>query len=109
MLAVTVAGSLPAQSATGSAINVLVVSTARADSGITATVTVTDVRTGRRIERPTSTSGRVLIENLTPGGPYTVEARAISFRPAVLQNVMLALGQRLGVTADADAGGGAAG
>ena len=54
LLAVVVVPRLPAQSPTGSAINVLVVSTARADSGITATVTVTDSRTGRRIERPTA-------------------------------------------------------
>jgi len=98
MLAVALVPRLSAQSPTGSAINVVVVSTAHADSGIAASVTVTDLRTGRQIERSTAASGRVLIENLTPGGPYTVEARAISFQPAVLRNVMLALGQRLGVT-----------
>jgi len=98
VLTLAAAPSLRAQSPTGAAINVTVVSAAHADSGVVATVTVTDLRSGRRIERLTTPSGRVLIENLTAGGPYIVEAKAVSYRPATLQNVMLALGQRLGVT-----------
>ena len=48
--------------------------------------------TGYSIEVPVS-HGRFFIQNLEPGGPYTLTTRAVGFRPARRANVVLALGE----------------
>lgn len=66
---------------------------------VTAGQPTTDVRilvrqdsTGYSVELPVR-RGRFLIQNLEPGGPYTVTARAIGFAPARRRNVFLSLGE----------------
>jgi Carboxypeptidase regulatory-like domain/TonB dependent receptor len=58
-------------------------------------VTVTHQGNGRRWEIVTNSSGRFLLEDVTVGGPYRIEARAIGFDPAARTDIILALGQRL--------------
>ena len=59
-----------------------------------ATVTVTDSSTGERWQATTGAGGRYVFEYLSVGGPYTIEARAIGYRPARAGRVMLSAGQR---------------
>ena len=59
-----------------------------------AVVTVTNVAGGERWRTTTHADGRFAFEYLSIGGPYTVEARAIGFRPASETGVTLSLGQR---------------
>ncbi|MFL5516826.1 MAG: carboxypeptidase-like regulatory domain-containing protein, partial [Gemmatimonadales bacterium] len=59
-----------------------------------AVVTVTNVADGERWRTTTHADGRFAFEYLSIGGPYTVEARAIGFRPANETGVTLSLGQR---------------
>jgi outer membrane receptor protein involved in Fe transport len=68
---------------------------AESDSGLEATVVVTDTRTAQRLERQTGPGGRFRFDGLTPGGPYTVAALLPGYRPAEARDLMLALGQRL--------------
>ena len=60
-------------------------------------VTVTHEANGRRWETVTGTSGRFVLEGVSVGGPYLVEARAIGFAPAGRRDIVLSLGQRLAV------------
>jgi hypothetical protein len=59
-----------------------------------AVVTVTNQADGERWRTTTRADGRFAFEYLSVGGPYTVEARAIGFRPASETGVTLSLGQR---------------
>ncbi|HET7042041.1 MAG TPA: carboxypeptidase regulatory-like domain-containing protein [Gemmatimonadales bacterium] len=59
-----------------------------------ATVVVTNTLTGQHFQVTTRAGGRFGLENLPPGGPYTIEARAIGFQPNSHSGVMLSLGQR---------------
>ena len=59
-----------------------------------AVVTVTNLAGGERWRTTTRADGRFAFEYLSIGGPYTVEARAIGFRPAIETGVTLSLGQR---------------
>ena len=59
-----------------------------------AVVTVTNTADGGRWRTTTPAGGRYTFEYLSVGGPYTVEARAIGFRPAGETGIMLSLGQR---------------
>lgn len=60
-----------------------------------ANVTVINTLTGQRFQLVTRATGRYTFENLPPGGPYTVEVRAIGFQAARRSGVNLTLGQRL--------------
>ena len=59
-----------------------------------AVVTVTNLNGGERWRTTTRADGRFAFEYLSVGGPYTIEARAIGFRPASETGVTLSLGQR---------------
>jgi hypothetical protein len=59
-----------------------------------AVVTVTNLAGGERWRTTTRADGRYAFEYLSVGGSYTVEARAIGFRPAGVTGIGLSLGQR---------------
>lgn len=59
-----------------------------------ATVVVTNTSTGQRFQIVSRAGGRFALENLPPGGPYTVEVRAIGFQAGRRTGVRLELGQR---------------
>lgn len=59
-----------------------------------AVVTVTNTSDGERWQATTRTDGRYVFEYLSVGGPYSVEAGAIGFRPAVTSEITLSLGER---------------
>lgn len=59
-----------------------------------AVVVLINTQTGFRLQATTRANGRYNLETVTPGGPYTIEARAIGFEPATRTGVMLSLGQR---------------
>src|SRR5688572_21803093 len=59
-----------------------------------ASVRVANSSNGRRWEVMTRSSGRYVLEDVSIGGPYSIEVRAIGFRPEARAGVFLALGQR---------------
>jgi outer membrane receptor protein involved in Fe transport len=59
-----------------------------------AIVVLTNTTTGARQQATTNAAGRYNFENVTPGGPFTVDVRAIGFQPANKTGIMLTLGQR---------------
>jgi outer membrane receptor for ferrienterochelin and colicin len=59
-----------------------------------AIVALTNTRTGARQQSTANSAGRYNFENVPPGGPYTIDVRAIGFQQASKTGVMLALGQR---------------
>mgnify|MGYP001419378060 CR=1 FL=1 len=59
-----------------------------------ANVWVTNTTTGIRQATNTRANGRFNLENVPPGGPYTLEVRAIGFERATKTGIMLTLGQR---------------
>lgn len=59
-----------------------------------AIVVLTNTSTGARQQTTTNAAGRYNLENATPGGPYTIDVRAIGFQAASKTGVMLTLGQR---------------
>ncbi len=97
-LALTLAGSRPlaAQGTTFGAVQGLVSQAGTPDRPIEgATITVTNTSTGQRYSAVTRSNGRFNIENVTVGGPYTIEARAIGYQAVRRAGVNLTLGQRL--------------
>ncbi|MGH7532932.1 MAG: carboxypeptidase-like regulatory domain-containing protein, partial [Gemmatimonadales bacterium] len=63
-----------------------------------ATVIITNTSTGLRFQVQTRAGGRYTLENVAPGGPYSISARGVGFQPNTLSGVQLSLGQRF--TAD---------
>src|ERR1043166_3513330 len=59
-----------------------------------AVVALLNTSTGARQQTSTNGAGRYNFENVPPGGPYTLEVRAIGFQSASKSGIMLALGQR---------------
>jgi len=59
-----------------------------------AVVSVTAAASGARWQVVTDAAGRYFVENVQVGGPYVIEARAVGFKPAGQNRVMLGLGQR---------------
>ena len=59
-----------------------------------AIVALTNSSTGARQQTSTNSAGRYNFENVPPGGPYTIDVRAIGFQSTSKAGVMLALGQR---------------
>ena len=87
------AGVLAAQGVASSAIS----GTVTQDGGRPvegAQVIVVNTLTGQRFQVATRGTGRYTFENLPPGGPYTIEVRAIGFQSGRRTGVQLALGQR---------------
>ncbi|HEY9441938.1 MAG TPA: carboxypeptidase regulatory-like domain-containing protein, partial [Gemmatimonadales bacterium] len=60
-----------------------------------ATVRIVNHSNGERWETATNARGIYVIEYLSVGGPYRIEARAVGYRPAARDSILLALGQRL--------------
>ena len=93
LLAMVVAGRVAAQGVTSASITGTVTQEGgQAVEG--ATIVVTNTQTGQRFQVVSRAGGRFTFENLSPGGPYTIEARAIGFQPNSRTGVMLSLGQR---------------
>ena len=93
ILFVMVAGEATAQGVTSSAIAGRITQ----DGGQPvegANITVINTLTGQRFQVVTRAGGRYNIENLPPGGPYTLEVRAIGFQASRKTGVRLELGQR---------------
>lgn len=93
VLAALAAGTASAQGVTSASITGVVTQ----DGGaalVGATVVVTNASTGQRFQVVSRAGGRYAIENLPPGGPYTVEVRAIGFQAGRRTGVRLELGQR---------------
>jgi hypothetical protein len=63
-----------------------------------ATIQVTHTSNGERWQTVSHAKGRYSLEQLSIGGPYVVEVRAVGYAPATRGGVVLGLGQR--VTAD---------
>jgi len=59
-----------------------------------AIVVLTNTTNGARQQTTSRTGGRYNFENATPGGPYTMEVRAIGFQAATKTGIMLSLGQK---------------
>ncbi len=59
-----------------------------------AIVALTNTSNGARQQTSTNSAGRYNFENVTPGGPFTIEVRAIGFQAASKTGIMLALGQK---------------
>lgn len=92
-LAVWTAGSLSAQGVTSAAVQGVV--TQQGGQPLEgATIVAVNTSTGLRMSVQTRTGGRYTLENLAPGGPYTIEARAVGFQPNSRTGVSLSLGQR---------------
>ncbi|NOT09730.1 MAG: TonB-dependent receptor [Gemmatimonadales bacterium] len=85
--------TLAAQGLTSAAVQGRVTTETRGtvENGI---VILTNTRNGARQQTTTNSAGRYNFENATPGGPYTIEVRAIGFQPATKTGIMLSLGQR---------------
>ena len=93
VLALTGAGALAAQGVTSAAISGRVTQdNGQAIEG--ATIVIVNASTGQRFQVVTRAGGRFNVENLPPGGPYTVEVRAIGFQAGRRTGVRLELGQR---------------
>ncbi|MEZ4411626.1 MAG: carboxypeptidase regulatory-like domain-containing protein [Gemmatimonadales bacterium] len=87
------AGNLFAQGVTTAAVT----GTVTQESGAPvegAMITLTNRGTGAKITATSQGNGKFYMENVSVGGPYTIEARAIGFESARRDNVMLSLGQR---------------
>jgi hypothetical protein len=92
-----VGGRLVAQGVTSAAVQGVVTQ----EGGVPvegALVEVQNPATGQRLQAVTRANGRYFLENVPPGGPYRISARAIGFRGATREEVRLTLGQRF--TAD---------
>ncbi|HET7025905.1 MAG TPA: carboxypeptidase regulatory-like domain-containing protein [Gemmatimonadales bacterium] len=63
-----------------------------------ATVIITNTSTGQRFQVQTRAGGSYTLENVPPGGPYTISARGVGFQPNTRSDIQLTLGQRF--TAD---------
>lgn len=84
---------LAAQAITTAAVHGVV--TGRDSAGLEeAVVTVTNTANGERWRTVAGTGGRYVVEYLSLGGPYTVEARAIGYAPIAKTGIMLSLGER---------------
>ena len=59
-----------------------------------AIVLLTNTRTGAKQQTTTNSAGRYNLENVPPGGPYSIDVRGIGFQPATKTGIMLTLGQR---------------
>jgi hypothetical protein len=87
------AGELAAQGVTSAALYG-VVHGADATPVADAVITVTNTADGGRWRTTTPAGGRYAFEYLSAGGPYTLEVRAIGYRPTAERGIMLSLGQR---------------
>ena len=59
-----------------------------------AIVALTNSSTGARQQTTSNSAGRYNFENVPPGGPYTIDVRAIGFQAASKSGIVLTLGQK---------------
>ena len=85
--------ALAAQGITSAAVQGRITSSTRG-SVENAIVVLINTSNGARQQTTSKTGGRYNFENATPGGPYTIEVRAIGFQAATKTGIMLTLGQR---------------
>ena len=85
--------ALAAQGITSAAVSGRITSSTRG-SVEAAIVVLTNTTNGARQQTTSKTAGRYNFENATPGGPYTIEVRAIGFQAATKTGIMLSLGQK---------------
>src|SRR5207302_10493519 len=62
-----------------------------------AAVQLRNSNTGEAFNAVTSASGRYVIDNVPPGGPFVLTATAEGYQPVIQPDITLALGQRLSV------------
>jgi hypothetical protein len=95
VIALTAAGAglLSAQGVTSAAVQGRITREGGGDVEA-AIVLLINTQSGTRQQTGTRSNGRYNFENVTPGGPYTIEVRAIGFERAMKSGIMLALGQR---------------
>jgi hypothetical protein len=87
-------GTLLAQGVTTGAVRGKV--TDEAGNGVSgAVVVLTNTGTGLRYRTTSREEGIYNIENVTPGSPFALEARAIGYRPARRENFSVGLGQAI--------------
>jgi hypothetical protein len=85
-------GTLLAQGITTGAVRGRV--TDEAGNGVLgAVIMLTNTSTGLHYRAQTREGGIYAVENVTPGGPYTLESRAIGYRPVRREGFHVALGQ----------------
>ncbi len=96
-LGAAVATPLAAQGVTTGAVRGKVTN-ASGQPVVGATLSLVNTRTGFQITASTREDGLFDFENVTPGGPFTLAARAIGYRPVSRSGLMVSLGQV--VTAD---------
>ena len=58
-----------------------------------AVLTLVNTQTGLRANATSRADGLYNIENVTPGGPFTLNARAIGFHPVAHEGIRISLGQ----------------
>jgi len=92
-LLVGATGVLAGQGVTSAAVQGRVISETRGNVQ-SAIVVLTNTRTGAKQQTTTNAAGRYNLENTTPGGPYTIDVRAIGFQPASKSGIILTLGQK---------------
>ena len=85
-------GSLRAQGVTTGAVRGRVTDEA-GNPVVGAVLTLVNTNTGLRNAVNSRGDGRFDIENVTPGGPFTLSARAIGYRPVEQSGIMVSLGQ----------------
>jgi Carboxypeptidase regulatory-like domain/TonB dependent receptor-like, beta-barrel len=85
-------GSLLAQGVTSGSVRGRVTSAAGGPV-VGAEVTLTNTQTGFRYQATSRDGGRFDIENVTPGGPFTLAARIIGYRPTQQSGIQVSLGQ----------------
>ena len=88
------AGPLHAQGVTAAAVTGQVTQAQGGAPIEGATITVVNGATGQRYQTNTLANGRFNIENVTPGSPYTIVARAVGYAPQRRDSVSLTLGDR---------------
>jgi outer membrane receptor protein involved in Fe transport len=85
--------ALAAQGITSAAVQGRITSATRG-SVENAIVVLINTTNGARQQTTSKAAGRYNFENATPGGPYTIEVRAIGFQAASKTGIMLSLGQK---------------
>lgn len=96
-LVMLVAGLAEAQGVTSAAVRGAITRAGGEPVG-SAVVSLLNTQKGTVIRAQTQASGRYFFDNVEPGGPYTIEVRAIGFESLTKTGIMLSLGQRYDAT-----------
>jgi carboxypeptidase family protein/TonB-dependent receptor-like protein len=94
--AVAIVASLPAPGAAQGVTTGAVRGSVQDSAGhpiVGATLVLVDRQTGLRNTVTSRSNGQYNLENVTPGGPFTLSVRAIGYGPVTQDGIMVALGQ----------------